>query len=103
MLLLQEKLNSYLAFLEAGEIYSTYPLAKGREFVIDVICRHRPDPAAEAFLARARSQIEAAGFGFRFGPLPNGYLMMPPNHALNRTRRVRCFFVRASVAAGRLA
>ena len=26
-----------------------------------------------------------------------------PNHALNRTRRVRVFFVRASVAAGRLA
>jgi hypothetical protein len=26
-----------------------------------------------------------------------------PNHALNRTRRVRSFFVRTSVAAGRLA
>jgi hypothetical protein len=34
--LLQDKINVYLGFIESGEIYVSYPNAKGRPLVIDV-------------------------------------------------------------------
>ena len=74
LLTLQTKLNSYLAFLESGEVYSSYPKAKSREFVIEVVARYRPDAAALDFLTNAKLLIEGAGFGFRFGPLDSGYV-----------------------------
>ena len=42
LLLLQEKLNSYLAFIESGEIYESYPRAMGRQLVIDLVLKHSP-------------------------------------------------------------
>jgi hypothetical protein len=39
LLALQNKLNAYFAFIETGEIYESYPEAKGRNIRIDVISR----------------------------------------------------------------
>jgi hypothetical protein len=36
LLLLQDKLNSYLSFIESGEIYTKVPKAIGRRIVIQV-------------------------------------------------------------------
>ncbi|MCG1021465.1 DUF6572 domain-containing protein [Sutcliffiella horikoshii] len=36
LMLLQEKLNVYLSFLESGEIYSQYEVANGSEFEIKI-------------------------------------------------------------------
>ena len=36
-LLLQVKMNRYLAFIESGEIEQSYPSAKGRAVVIEVV------------------------------------------------------------------
>lgn len=66
LFLLQEKLNSYLAFIEGGELLGAYPSAKGCPVRIDVVCRYRADPEAEYFLHRAREVIQEAGFGFRY-------------------------------------
>lgn len=30
LMMIQEKLNSYLAFIESGELFDTYPNAKGK-------------------------------------------------------------------------
>jgi len=62
LLLLQEKINSYLAFIESGEILASYPIAKGRPVVIDVVFMHEIDPVAGDFLATAIEIVKAAGF-----------------------------------------
>jgi len=60
--LLQAKLNSYLAFLESGEVFESYPDSKGRQFRIDVVFQHKPGAAADRFLSDARDAVTHAGF-----------------------------------------
>ncbi len=64
-LILQEKFNRYLAFVESGEILESYPKAKGRPVVFSVVSQYDPDASGSAFLERAKEVIEKAGFGFR--------------------------------------
>jgi len=66
MQMLQEKLNTYLRFIESGELFESYPAAAGRSTVISLVGRCEPSAAALRFLAVARQSIEGAGFGFRF-------------------------------------
>ena len=71
-LLLQAKLNRYLAFIESGEIFESYPSAKGKTILIEVVFQFHADPAGISFLERARSVIESAGFflKWRYDPHP---------------------------------
>jgi hypothetical protein len=62
---LQEKLNRYLAFVESGEILESYPGAKGRPVMIEIVTQHDPDPGGTRFLEKAKMVIEQAGFAFR--------------------------------------
>lgn len=64
LLLLQDKINDYLDFLESGEIYDTYPQAHGREIEIQVVHKHPPVGDAITFLERAGETIRRAGFHF---------------------------------------
>ena len=64
-LLLQSKLNRYLAFVESGEILQSYPNAKERPIVFSVVFKFPPDEAGRVFLARVRPIIESAGFSLR--------------------------------------
>jgi hypothetical protein len=79
LLALQEKLNSYLAFLESGEIYSVYPQAKGREFAIDVVSRYRPDETALNFCRgrnpKSKTPVSVSGGNHWLVAM----LTMPPN------------------------
>ncbi len=70
---LQEKLNTYLRFLESGEVYASYPMAKGRKLEINVVAKFRPTQEALRFLERAGGTIQSAGFEFRYGPAAQGY------------------------------
>ena len=65
LLLLQTKLNRYLAFVESGEIYEHYPDAKGKPIVFKIVFKFPPDETARAFLLRVRPIVEAAGFALR--------------------------------------
>ncbi len=65
-LILQEKVNSYLAFIESGEILESYPAAKGRSPVIKVVSKFTPDVSGDQFLRKVKSVVEGAGFGFEF-------------------------------------
>src|SRR5262249_15805465 len=67
--ILQDKINTYLAFLESGEINEKYPDAKGHSIQIEVMFNYRPSPEAHSFLVKVRSIIEDAGFTFRFDRL----------------------------------
>lgn len=65
-LILQSKLNDYLRFVESGEVYESYPKAKGKRVVIEVIAQYAPNSEGRSFLRRAGVIIEGAGLGFRF-------------------------------------
>src|SRR5438105_967892 len=64
-LTLQAKLNHYLAFIESGEILESYPSAKGKPVMIEVVTQNDPDPGGMEFLEKAKFVIEQAGFAFR--------------------------------------
>lgn len=62
---LQEKLNTYLAFIESGEMGEQYPQARGRHAVIDLIFRHDPSPMAREFVRRASPAVRSVGAELR--------------------------------------
>lgn len=66
LMALQDKLNSYLAFIESGEVYESYPNAEGKKLRIEVICKCPPDEEGKSFLGRAGEVIGRAGFGFGY-------------------------------------
>lgn len=64
-MVLQIKLNRYLAFVESGEILQSYPDAKNRPIAFKVVFEFPPDEAGRTFLAKVRSVVESAGFSLR--------------------------------------
>lgn len=63
-LILQKKLNAYLAFVESGEILESYPDSRGRRVVFSVVFHFAPDDGSLAFLEAAGKIVESAGFSF---------------------------------------
>jgi hypothetical protein len=61
---LQEKLNTYLAFIESGELSEAYPDAKGRTPVIALAMRVAPSDAGNEFLKELGAIIAGAGIEF---------------------------------------
>jgi len=70
--LLREKLNSYLAFIEGGELLESYPDASGKHVVISVVAKHDLSPEGEAFLSNAARTIADAGMTLEFKKLVHG-------------------------------
>jgi hypothetical protein len=62
LLVLQEKINRYLGFIEAGELLANYPSAQGKPVRIDVVCKYPPSEAGERALTLASGIIERAGW-----------------------------------------
>jgi hypothetical protein len=58
LLALQDKLNSYLMFIESGEIFESYPTAKSKSIVIEVVMKYKPNKVALVFLTRSKETIE---------------------------------------------
>ena len=63
---LQDKINTYLSFIESGEIYQQYPEARGQEIRIEAVMKFAPDKNGLEFLQRAAEIVEIAGFGLSF-------------------------------------
>jgi CRP-like cAMP-binding protein len=70
LMLLQEKVNTYLRFIESGELVEHYPNALGRRAVIEVVCLHTPGDQARRFFAAAGDVITDAGFALRYRVSP---------------------------------
>lgn len=64
LLLLQNKINTYLGFIEGGELLSSYPQAEGKAVLIRLIVQHVPTPSALSFLEQVASITESAGISF---------------------------------------
>lgn len=78
LVLLQDKLNKYLAFIESGEVYDQLlenlgrRVAPGTPVKISVLAKYPSSAGAERFLGQVRSAIEAAGFAFAHKILETG-------------------------------
>lgn len=64
--ILQEKIHSYLRFIESGEILTKVPDAKGRIIVINIVGKFALSQRADVFLCKARAVVERAGFRLSF-------------------------------------
>lgn len=61
---LQDKINAYLMYIESGQIYETYPNAKGKQVQIELCCLYEPNEEGVKFLSLITPIIEDAGFKF---------------------------------------
>ncbi|AXI04729.1 DUF6572 domain-containing protein [Aquirhabdus parva] len=66
LLLLQEKINAYLRFIESGEVFDTYPEAKGRRILFNIVLKYQPDENARNFLEHAKVIVESADISFKY-------------------------------------
>jgi hypothetical protein len=66
LVLLQNKLNAYLRFIESGEVFEKVPAAKGRSIVINVVGKFPLSQKAETFFGMARAFIEGVGYRLQF-------------------------------------
>ncbi|BBW96447.1 DUF6572 domain-containing protein [Geobacillus icigianus] len=66
LLLLQEKINVYLRFIESGEIYSVYEDAKEREFEIKIYFKNPFPDNCKDFLKKVSDILNGAGYYFNF-------------------------------------
>lgn len=64
LFLLQGKINTYLTFLELGQVHETYPYSRGKEFKINVVCKYEPTSSAIEFISQCCNVINQAGFQF---------------------------------------
>jgi hypothetical protein len=70
LLALQNKLNAYFDFVESGQIWESYPLAKGHKIVIDVITRFPIPCEAREFLDRANQVAAGLDLSIRHVVVP---------------------------------
>jgi len=66
LLLLQDKLNTYLGAIEDGQLYESYPKAKNRNIIIRIVALHSPNEDGQTFLERVNEILTSAGYGFEF-------------------------------------
>jgi hypothetical protein len=64
--LLRDKLNTYLAFVESGELFEAYPSAEGRDVVISVIGRFDLSSVGTEFFANANETTRNVGICLEF-------------------------------------
>ncbi len=64
LILLQEKLNTYLRFIESKEIYKKCPDAEGRDILIQIYAQHKITKKAKLFINKVNDTLEEAGFKF---------------------------------------
>jgi hypothetical protein len=72
LLALQEKLNTYLAFIESGEIFERLTEDVGRTvprsapIMVSILAKYVLSDRAKAFVEHARARFHEAGFELRF-------------------------------------
>ncbi|UBB89963.1 hypothetical protein J4771_01015 [Candidatus Kaistella beijingensis] len=62
--ILQDKLNSYLNFIESGQLGEEYPNAINKKISIRLIMKFAPDKIAVEFLENCQSIIESENVDF---------------------------------------
>jgi len=71
--LLQQKINSYLGFIESGELVEAYPSAGGQQVAIEVFCKFRPTDEAVTFFEKAEAVAREYSAALRYTHAGDGY------------------------------
>jgi hypothetical protein len=66
LLLLQEKINTYIAFIESGELLDSYPPAKGKNPKIRINGLYQLPEQGESFIDRVTEVLKGVGIGMEF-------------------------------------
>ena len=66
LLILQNKLNAYLDFVQSGQILEDYPSAENNEITINVLMKYAPKEIALTFLNQCEKFVEEQGFKFKW-------------------------------------
>lgn len=66
LVLLQKKINTYISFIEGGELFEKYPENKGKTIIIYLALKYEPTKKAYIFLDKVKSATIDAGFDFKF-------------------------------------
>lgn len=61
LLVLQDKLNSYIGFIESGEIYSAFPTATGKKLIINIYFKYPPPAEGLKFISQVESILNDIG------------------------------------------
>ena len=70
LFVLQDKLNTYIEFIESGEIYDSCPQAKDKTVGIELVVCNSPNQEGILFLQRVKAIIERRGYEFRIEKHP---------------------------------
>lgn len=65
--LLQEKLNTYLSFIESGDIMDVFPYPVGTKVVVHITHKYAPSGTALNFYSFASQALEEAGIMLSYG------------------------------------
>jgi len=65
---LQEKINTYLYFIESGELHKALPDSKGFDIAIELILKHLPSDQAITFFDKTTQILLDKNIVFVFGP-----------------------------------
>ncbi len=74
LLILQEKINRYIGFIESGELLENYAGAAGRLIRVEVVCKYPPSEVGERFLNLASETFEKAGWSLTWRWWPSKQL-----------------------------
>lgn len=76
LLILQEKINRYVAFIESGEIIESCPSSQGRDVVIAILTLFplSDDDRVSEFMRQVRSMLDGVGVELRVTMLREGEL-----------------------------
>lgn len=66
LLLLQDKINSYLDFIENGQLADSYPEKADEKIMIQIVFKYQPNKTAEEFLGVVKSLLNEKGHIFKF-------------------------------------
>lgn len=71
LLILQDKINSYVDFIESGQIAESYPDKIDKKIMIQIVFKYQPNVIAEEFLSTVKKIINEKGHIFDFYQLEN--------------------------------
>ena len=69
--LLQQKLNTYLSYIEGGQMLKDYPNAHSCKCVISIVGKSDPSGDGVRFLDAVRETLGQAGYELRLELLPS--------------------------------
>lgn len=66
LMLLQDKINAYIKFIESEQIFETHPQAKGHRIMIHVACLNPFPKLAVEFFEKVKLVLDKADIGFSY-------------------------------------